>query len=403
MAETTGGARVVALGPRSEAGLMSTTNLAEANRARVLQALADHGALSRAALARLSGVTRASIGGVVSGLLDEQVLQELPVEGASRRVGKPSRPLWFGDLGMFGAVVLEPGVIEIGVVDAHGGVSLHDRGELPTMGTTADFDAAAMRQIRRTLGRDHGRLQAVGMALPGFFDRDGEILASTTIDSLPGSRLPALVSTFADTTVVLEDDARALALGQRWFGQARGIRDFAAIQIGDGIGAGIMLDGRLHRGPLVGSEVGHMTVDARGERCRCGLIGCWETLASLRWLRERSERAALPDAVSMTPARLAELAQNDVSAGAILDQYADHLGIGIVNLFHILSIPHVILHGAVVGAGDGFLERVREHVHARTMPALSARPAIVMDTNGTQSGLLGAAAAAITHRLGVFL
>lgn len=399
------GPRVVALGPRPETGLLSTAAVASTNRARVLQALADHGPLSRADLARHSGVTRASIGGVVAGLLAEGVLYERPAEAAgSRRVGKPSRPLWFADHGSLGAVVIEPGMVEVGVVDPEGQVSVQRGVALPPVDGTAEFDAAALDAIRAVLGPERQRLAAVGLALPGFFGPDGEILASTTIDTLPGSRLPALLAAAIGTTVVLEDDARALALGQRWFGQARGVRDFAALQIGDGIGAGIMLDGRLHRGPLVATEVGHMVLDHDGEPCRCGQRGCWETLASLRWLRRRSERAGLPGAAATTPYALTELvAAGDAAAAEVLDEYAAHVALGIVNLFHVLSIPLFILHGPIVAAGPRFLDQVRAHVGARTMAALNARPVIAMDENSARSGLLGAAAAAATHQLGVML
>ncbi|TDE08126.1 ROK family transcriptional regulator [Jiangella asiatica] len=399
------GPRVVALGPRPETGLLSTTAVGSTNRARVLQALADHGPLSRADLARHSGVTRASIGGVAAGLLTEGVLHELESgTGGSRRIGKPSRPLWFADRGPLGAVVLQPGVVEVGVVASDGRVSVRESVALPPVRSAAELDAAAVDAVRTVLGPTRQPLIAVGLALPGFFGPDGEILVSTTIDTLPGSRLPALLAAATGTTVVLEDDARALALGQRWFGQARGVRDFAALQIGAGIGAGIMLDGRLLRGPLVASEVGHMTVDHDGELCRCGQRGCWETLASSRWLHRRSEQAGLPEPETMTPRRLTELADTgDPAAAEVLDDYAGHVALGIVNLFHVLSIPLFILHGPIVEAGPRFLDRLREHVAARTMSALNALPTITMDENATRSGVLGAAAAAITHQLGVSL
>lgn len=395
-------ARVVPLGPRTRRGLLSTASVAGANQALVLQSLADHGPLSRADLARLSGVSRASIGGVVAALLKNGVLDELPVRSPPARAGKPPRPLWFGTTGVFGAVVIQSGGIDVAVIDAHGTIAEHRHVSLPA--STKGFDETALTSIRSTLSASGANLTAIGVSMPAFFDTSGEILASTTLPLLIGSNLPAQLAQTFNTSVVLEDDARALALGQRWFGQARGERDFATLQIGEGIGAGIMLDGRLHRGPLIGSEIGHTVVDLHGTRCHCGLRGCWETVASLRWLRGRAAQANLARPQEMVPGILAELdRRGDSTAHQIVDEYADNVAVGVINLFHTLSVPLFILHGDVIDAGDRFLAQLRTRVRRRAMPALNAVPEIRFDEGGTSSALLGAAAAAITYSLDITL
>lgn len=384
-----------------EPGLLSTTDVAGSNRAHVLQALADHGPLSRADLARLAGVSRASIGSIVAGLLHEGILREQPVIANTGRVGKPSRPLWFGDTGTYGAVVVQPQAIEVAIVSAHGRIG--DRTTIRTRGLDRQsYDRQILDDVRAFLAPHASALQAIGLAVPAVFDPDGALVASTTIPALVGSRLPTGLAQALDTTVVLEDDARSLALGQRWFGQARGERAFAALQIGEGIGAGIMLEGRLHRGSLMVSEVGHTTVDLHGARCRCGLTGCWETVASLRWLRARADELGLTDDATMTPGQLTRRHQDgDARATTLIEEYADHVAAGIVNLFHVLALPLFILHGAVTDGGDPFLERLRRRAHDRTMPAMTKDPQIIFAQDETDSGVLGAAAAAVTFSLGV--
>src|SRR5690606_18665853 len=134
-------------------------------------------------------------------------------------------------------------------------------------------------------------------------EETGEVLACTPVPALVGTRLPRVLAERTDAHVVVEEDARALAVGQRWFGQAKGVDDFAALEIGAGIGAGIILGGRLYRQGPTTPEIGHTCVDVRGERCRCGLVGCWETIASLRWLRREASARQVPGARSTTPAR----------------------------------------------------------------------------------------------------
>lgn len=383
-------------------GLLSTTNVGEVNRALILQTLSDNGPLARADLARMAGVTRGSIGGVVTGLLEEQILTELPTRTTRRRVGQPARPLWFGETGTFGAVVIQPGGALVAVVDSHGTIGTRVEVAMPNVEGPDDFDTLALTAVLNVLAPRRGELTAVGLALPSVFSASGEIIASTTIPALVGSRFPVLLAEALNTTVILEDDARALALGQRWFGQARGVPDFAALQIGEGIGAGIMVDGRLHRGTLMASEVGHMTVDLNGERCRCGLTGCWEAIASTHWLRVRAARSGLADADSIELDRLADLeAHGNQDAREVIDDFADHVAVGIVNLFHALAVPLFILHGPVVLAGDYFVARLRERVAARTLPGLTFVPKITFAENEADSAILGAAAVAVTYTLGV--
>lgn len=398
--------RVVPLGAFVDPALLSTTDLAGTNRAHVLQALADNGPLSRADLARRAGVSRASIGGIVAGLLDEGVLRELPVQTGTGRVGKPSRPLWFDDGDSYGAVVVQPGGVEVAVVGSNGRIQMRERIAMPA-GQVTDFDAATPAAIHQLLRPHAASLRAVGLAVPAVFDSAGALVASTTIAGLVGSELPRRLAEAFDTTIVLEDDARSLAIGQRWFGQARGEKAFAALQIGEGIGAGIMLAGRLYRGPRMVSEVGHTTVDLNGGRCRCGLDGCWETVASLQWLRARAAAVGLTATgltgdSAMTPVELTRRHEaGERRATTLLEEYADHVAVGIVNLYHTLSIPLFILHGAVTGAGEPFLDLLRRQAQARTMPAIGTAPQIIFASHEPDAGILGAAAAAATFTLGV--
>ncbi len=190
---------------------------------------------------------------------------------------------------------------------------------------------------RRALGRYRGRLSGIGIAVPGVCDSEGQVLACTPIPQLVGTRLPADLAEWALAPVAVEEDVAALALGERWFGQGRGVRDFATVEIGDGVGAGIILAGRLLRGQRVASvEFGHTCVDPAGDPCRCGLRGCWETIASTRWLRARSASVGLPDAADMEVSRLVLLVDaGDATAAALLDEYLDHLAIGLANIVQL--------------------------------------------------------------------
>jgi predicted NBD/HSP70 family sugar kinase len=386
--------------------LLSSGDVGAQNRARIFQTLADHGPLSRADLARMAEVPRATIGTIVGRLLTTGMLEERTARRTVATVGQPPRPLWFGPrLGFRGAVLIQPGTMHVAVVDI--------QGEIVTEGETA-FDASATREELQqrllegaagVLTPFAGELTGTGIAVPAICDGErGEVLACTPLPGLVGTRLPQELERYTGGPAVLEEDVRALALGQRWFGQARGIDDFAALQIGEGIGGAIMTGGRLRRSALTISEVGHTCVDLHGERCPCGLTGCWETIASLRWLRREAVRLGIPSGASTSPRALTgRAADGDAAAGGLIALYADHIAVGIANLVHLLSLPLFILHGEASGGGDALRDEIQAAVRRRTLPQLSALPQVEFSRLDQRAGLLGAAAAMLTRQLGILI
>ena len=145
----------------------------------------------------------------------------------------------------------------------------------------------------------------------------------------------------------LTNDTRAHAVAEHWFGQGRSLDTFATVQTGEGLGAGLMLDGMVHRGPNgAAGEIGHAIVAAGGELCRCGKHGCWETIATLPWLRGGQNSLEMPEAATATAGSLEALGHaGDPVAIGLLDQYAAHLAIGLVNLQQTTGANVMVLHG----------------------------------------------------------
>ena len=389
--------------PSAAPALLSTFDVGGANRTRVLQALADFGPLARADLARIMGVRRSTIGSIVNSLIDAEILEESP-EASPAGVGKPPRPLWFGRYaGLSGAVFVRDGVIETAAINARGDILRRAEDVIDAAATRASLEAQVLANARRVLSRYRGKLSGIGVAVPAVCDATGNIIACTPIPELVGTTLPATLGGWALVPVVLEDDVAALALGERWFGQGRGVRDFATVQVGDGIGAAIVLGGRLLRGQHVASmEIGHTCVDPHGDTCRCGLRGCWETVASTRWLRVRAAALKLAGASEMNPGRLVELVEaGDATAEALLDEYADNLAIGLANIVQLFSVDLFILHGDVVQGGQLLLDRVQAAVSRRSLRVLVADARLSFSALERDSGLLGAAATVMTRVLGI--
>ena len=344
----------------------------------------------------MAGVTRATIGNIVTALMDAGVIEEGEPRDSAGKVGKRGRPLWFGPrAGLSGGVAIGEGRFEAALINARGEV-------LETI--LGDFDAAdskgnsAISAIVAGLGKVIPKsiddLLGIGVAVPGVCDTStGEIIGSGQVPGLAGSGLVEAIRSGFRLPVVIDNDSRAQALGEKWFGKGRGIPTFASVQTGDGIGVGMVIAGTIYRGRRgEAGEAGHCSVVKDGEQCRCGLKGCWETIATLRWLRAEAARLSLAGANTLDARALVELADGGSNeATSLLDDYAGNLAIGLANLSQILSPRFFILHGDVVGGGEKLRALIEQKTKEHVLEYLRGELEVVLSELDQRAGLLGAA------------
>jgi predicted NBD/HSP70 family sugar kinase len=388
--------RAVADRPSITGALLSPSRIGDVNRSLVLRVLCDNGPLSRADLAGMAGVTRATIGNIVQDLLDAGMVEELEPRTGTGLVGRPGRPLWFAPrAGLSGAAALGRGTCEVALVNARGDVL--DAVELefdPDATTSTPAANAVVKGLAKVLPSSPDEVLGIGIAVPGLCDPStGVILGSGQLPGLRGTALVDRVSAKVEPRVLLDNDARAQALGEKWFGEGRGVSSFASVQTGHGLGLGLVLDGSIVRGPRGDAcEIGHTCVVAHGcEPCRCGLTGCWETIATLRWLRAEAAALDLPGARSLDAARLTELAGTSEAAAELLARYADNLAVGLANLVILLSPARIILHGDAVGGGEPFRALVASSLEDRVLAHVAGRVELTLSALDQRAGLLGAA------------
>ncbi len=258
-----------------------------------------------------------------------------------------------------------------------------------------------------------GGISALGMGIPGVIDfRRGVISTSPNLPGWENIPIRKMLSRRVGMPLYLENDANAAALGEKWMGAAKDVQDFCFITLGTGVGGGLVLDGKIwHGADGMAGEVGHMTIDPDGPRCRCGNRGCLEMYASAKAL-QRMIRQVLSSGkrsrffgeirgkeISGDVIHRAAKAGDRVSREAFA-RMGSALGIGIASLVNLLNLEKVVFGGGLSAAWKFFSPALRGEVKSRAFAAPARRVRIVRAAAGEDAGVLGAAYIAWQGRAG---
>jgi len=253
-------------------------------------------------------------------------------------------------------------------------------------------------------------LTAIGIGAPGLSNPETGILF--TSPNLPGWRdipLRDIMQERLGRKTFLINDANAAALGEFYFGAARGVRNFIYITLSTGIGGGIVLDGKIYSGAIgAAGEVGHMTIDDEGPICNCGNRGCWETLASgtalareaRHWIKEGARTSILEyaegDMEKVTAQVIHSAAeQGDSLAKELIARTGYYVGVGLANLINIFNPELIVIGGGLSNIGDMLLEPAFKMAGERAYKEAFQAVRFTSPKLGRNSGVLGAAAFAL--------
>jgi glucokinase len=253
-------------------------------------------------------------------------------------------------------------------------------------------------------GITRAHFAGVGVGAPGPLDRERGVVVVAPNLGWQDFPLRALIAERVGLEATLDNDANCATLGEAWTGAARGARSVVGITIGTGIGGGLILDGRLYHGASdVAGEIGHMTIDTSGRRCKCGNYGCLEAYASgpniaqrAREAIESGEVSLLPDLVAGDLTRITAQTvydandRGDALAREVVRDTARFLGAGIANLLNVFNPEVVVIAGGVTQAGDALFVPLRAEVRRRAFrPAVDACRIVPGVLSGT-AGVVGA-------------
>ena len=355
------------------------------NRAMIFRSVREAGTISRAELARNSGLNPATVTHIVRELLEEGLIEEAGFGESSG--GRRSELLRLrAEHRYIVAISLGRRSIAGMLTDLGMRKVIERRLTTTSLAHPLEITLPALLALIQNLiagsGVSPAQISGIGICAPGPLNaRRGLLLTPPNFPTWGNTPLQMIVECQTGLPTFIDNDANACALAERWFGMARMIDNFVYILAEGGVGSGIVIGGDIFRGQHdVAGEIGHTTIDMHGPKCDCGNHGCLELYASPASIEQRvsaavqaGERTLALDLADGKPGLItferivAAAQQGDALARQALLEMSDALGVGVVNVVNSLDPEAVILGGRLALAGDLLLERLREIVASRAM------------------------------------
>jgi glucokinase-like ROK family protein len=386
------------------------------NVAGVMEAMRLYAPLSRAELSSRTGLNPSTISSIISELINSNFIQETTLQDEAR-VGRPGMLLTINPKGGC-AVGFEIGVDFFSVVltDFTAQVIWRRRTKLSENVSQISLLEKSEAIISEALDYAQSlgiRPLGIGMGVPGLVDTlQGKLVIAP---NLHWKEIPIrlIFSNRFQLPVFVENEANSGALGEYFYGAARGKDDYIYLSTGIGLGGGIMIGGKLFKGSSgFAGEIGHTTIYEGGEICGCGSRGCWETYVGPRYMIRRIRQtleAGSPSIINdllngdlklMTVDTVVEAAKcEDPIALSALKEVGGHLGVGISNLINIFNPELVVVGGALSPASPWLIPMIQAQIRENALQPLAKTVNIIPSELGVDSCVMGATALVLDNVL----
>lgn len=339
-----------------------------------------------------------TVGRIVENMISWGILRERETETLCQ-VGRPPRLLSLRqDRMLCASLFLARDKLHLGIVNLAGQVTAYRDVPVPEGDFVPERVLPWMMDCLEQFLREHQEqdlCRTVGVVVPGILDMGtGEIVFSANFQWERVPLLEQLSRRLPEWTFILENDVKAVAVAEHQFGEAKGFRNIVVLNIGDGVGAAVMLNNEIYRGKdNMAGEIGHIILNPAGKICECGKAGCLQTYLSQRMLLAEA-RAVYPQAA--TPAHLYALyRQGDTFAKAMMNQVGEYAAIAVNLLANTYAPEVVLLCGSMIRQGTVLQEIVEDMYQEKLNQYMKGTFQLRFERFGTTGHLIGGGVLAV--------
>ncbi len=373
--------------------------LRERNRRRVLDVLREQGKISQADIARRTGLSRSSVSTLIQELKEAGQVSAVEAKAPDSRGGRPATQLVLqkSPQALLG-IDFGHSHVQVAVADLAHNILAERACDLDVNHRAFEALDASARMAAEVLGaagvqkRD---VVGVGIGIPGPVDHaHGTVGSATILPGWLGLQIPNEMEQRLGLPVEIENDANLGALAELTWGAGRDCSNFAYIKAATGIGAGLVIDGRLLRGASgTAGEIGHTTLDEFGPLGYCGNRGCLETVASGPAILQLVGPS--PDHPQSLARVIEQAAQGDVRCRRAIADAGREIGVAVAGLCNLVNPERVIVGGLLSRAGDLLLQPMRDAIRRHAVLAAAERVEVVPAVFVERAELLGSLALAL--------
>jgi len=373
-----------------------------------LNLIKSRGPLSRTEIARISGLSLATISGLTGELLATGFIKEAG-EGESTG-GRPPVLLRLNPRGgyVIGLKLAEQQIVAA-LADLEANVvrcQIEAVDDMSDPDTTVGTIIAVIEASIAAADIARDKIMGIGIGMAGIIDTAAGRCRYSPMFGWRNVPLAHPLEHHFDLPVLIDNDVNTLTAAELWFGRGRGFTNFLVVTVGRGIGMGVVVNGQLYRGAAGGAgEFGHITLEENGPRCGCGKRGCLEALcgdhAVERMAREAvmaGRQTALADATVITAEAVTVAAQEgDAVALEILARAGRALGLGLSYLVNLFDPQLIVISGEGTRAGEALIGPAREMMRRHVFAGLGSGPRVIIESLGDEAWARGAACVVLSE------
>lgn len=376
------------------------------NVSAVLKVIKDNGSLSRADIAKLTGLTPASVTNITKLLIEDEYLIESKIGQSSG--GRPPIILELNPNARYViGVCIGVGSIDVVITNLSAQIIIKESIEINEERYNYDVVFKKLiKLINEVIDNseiEREKLLGVGVALHGIVNAKTGISIYSPYYGWKNENIKEKLKNELGLDVYVDNDVRAMALGESWFGITKDIANFVTLNISNGIGAGIIINNKPYYGvDFSAGEIGHIVVEADGDKCNCGNYGCLETVSSNNNITKKAIKLIKQGAKTtlnkddndinkLTIRDICDAAKNgDELSITIIKESARYIGIGITNLINILNPTAIVVVGEIFENTTYAIETLNEIVKNRGLKLSSENVRIIKSLLGIDAAVIGA-------------